>query len=133
MAYIFMSAPRLGYAPWLRTRAALRLAGLAGAGIRMTSAGGFTASYWRDRIGCGLSGCVCALIGLISLPAQIARVVDTSCQKHELESAFKEYFVTDIIHWIIGGSFFVAFLAYTFPILVMLPEGKLQFIKPTYI
>lgn len=134
MAYLFVSTsatPRLGYAPWLRSRAALHLSALAGASLRMTAAGGDVVGgsfvgRWRHLLACGISGCVCALLGVISMPAEVSHVVDASCHRHELDSAFPAVFVSNFIHWIIGGAFFLAFLAYTFPILASPPAGKVQ-------
>ncbi|VDD74099.1 unnamed protein product [Mesocestoides corti] len=129
LAYIFMFEPKMDYVPWLRLRAALRLAALAGASIRMLSAGSFSVAKWRDKLANILSGCVCALLGLLSLPMTLTHV-DKAAQHQELSSAFPQVFVSNFIHWVIGVSFLLAFLAYTFPVLVILPSGNSE--NPTF-
>ncbi|KAH9279216.1 hypothetical protein ECG_08324 [Echinococcus granulosus] len=126
LAYLLSFEPTFGYPPWLRIRVALRLLGLAGGSLRMLAAGDFDSSRHWDKLGVGLSGCVCALLGLISLPTMTLPNLNTAMHRHELSSAFPNIFVTHLIHWVIGIAFCLAFVGYTFPILVILPQGRGQ-------
>ncbi|VDK35503.1 unnamed protein product [Taenia asiatica] len=126
LAYLLGFEPAFGYPPWLRIRVTLRLLALAGGSLRMLAAGDFNPSSLCDKLGAGLSGCVCALLGLLSLPVVTLADFDTAAHRHELASAFPNIFVTHLIHWVIGIAFCLAFIGYTFPILVVFPPGQGQ-------
>ena len=123
LAYLFGFEPGFGYSSWLRLRVALRFLGLTGGSLRMLAVGDFDSSRLYDKLGAGISGCVCALLGLLSLPIKTMAHMDALAYRNELASTFFSAPVSYCIHWIIGLAFFFAFLAYTFPILVVLPSG----------
>nr|CUU99506.1 hypothetical transcript [Hymenolepis microstoma] len=126
LAYLFVFEPDFGYPSWLRMRCALRLVALAAGSIRMLAVGDFDLSRTSDKIGAGLSGCVCAIMGLLSLPTVTAVYISDSVRKHEINSAFSYIAFGGFIHWVIGFAFCLAFLAYSFPVLVFLPSGQGQ-------
>ncbi|VDM34910.1 unnamed protein product [Hydatigera taeniaeformis] len=124
LAYLLGFEPAFGYPPWLRIRVALRLLALAGASLRMLAAGDFDPSRHCDKLGAGTLGCVCVFLALLSLPIMTPINVDMRAHHHEIASAFPNVFVTNFIHWVIGIAFCLAFVGYTFPVLVVLPPGR---------
>lgn len=124
LAYLFVSESGFGYPPWLRMRVALRLLALTGGSIRMLAAGDFELTRTFDKIGAGLSGCVCVAMALLSLPLVTLVHVSDSAHQQEMNAAFSFLAFGEMIHWIIGLSFCLAFIAYSFPVLVILPSGK---------
>ncbi|KAM7539361.1 hypothetical protein Aperf_G00000050509 [Anoplocephala perfoliata] len=126
LAYLFVFEPGFGYPLWPRIRVALRLLALTGGSIRMLAAGDFELTRTSDKIGTGLSGCVCALMGLLSLPLVTLVHVSDSAHQQEMNSVFA--FLGSfggLIHWIIGLSFCLAFIAYSFLVLVITPQVNL--------
>ncbi|KAM7539360.1 hypothetical protein Aperf_G00000050509 [Anoplocephala perfoliata] len=125
LAYLFVFEPGFGYPLWPRIRVALRLLALTGGSIRMLAAGDFELTRTSDKIGTGLSGCVCALMGLLSLPLVTLVHVSDSAHQQEMNSVFA--FLGSfggLIHWIIGLSFCLAFIAYSFLVLVITPQDR---------
>ncbi|VDN97385.1 unnamed protein product [Rodentolepis nana] len=126
LAYLFAFEPDFGYPSWLRMRCVLRLLALAAASIRMLAVGDFDPSRISDKIGAGLSGCICAIMGLLSLPIVTIAYISDTVRKHEINSLFPYVAFGVFIHWVIGLAFCLAFLAYSFPVLVVLPSGQGQ-------
>lgn len=124
LAYLFAFEPQFGYPPWLRMRSALRWMALAGASVRMLATGDFDPSRILDKVGVGLSGCVCAIMGVVSLPIVTVGYISDSARQQEINSVFPWFDFGGSIHWIIGLAFCLAFLAYSFPVLVVLPSSK---------
>ena len=122
LAYLIGFEPAFGYPPWLRMRISLRFLALAGGSLRMLAVGEFDCSRLSDKLGTGLSGCVCALLGLLSLPIKTVAHLSMSAHQHELVSV-SFVSVGYYTHWIIGLCFCFAFIFYTFPILVILPSS----------
>uniref|UniRef100_A0A0X3Q3I4 TMEM101 protein family n=1 Tax=Schistocephalus solidus TaxID=70667 RepID=A0A0X3Q3I4_SCHSO len=122
-AYVFLTAPGLGYQIWLRMRSALRSVAVAGASFRLLSTNQYSSASYVDRLGCGLLGLVSGLLGLLSLPFEATKM-HQEAQNHE-HAATLGLLNCNAFHWFVGGLFLVAFVAYTFPVMVVLPTSKI--------
>nr|VZI28415.1 unnamed protein product [Spirometra erinaceieuropaei] len=122
-AYLFLTAPALGYQIWLRMRSALRSVAVAGASFRLLSTNQYSSASYVDRLGCGLLGLVNGLLGVLSLPFEATRM-HQEAQNHE-HAATLGLLNCNSFHWFVGGLFLVAFIAYTFPVMVVLPASKI--------
>ncbi|VDL99595.1 unnamed protein product [Schistocephalus solidus] len=101
-AYVFLTAPGLGYQIWLRMRSALRSVAVAGASFRLLSTNQYSSASYVDRLGCGLLGLVSGLLGLLSLPFEATKM-HQEAQNHE-HAATLGLLNCNAFHWFVGDG-----------------------------